>query len=90
MRTLTVVLAIIIVTLTTSPVFAEYGYQYNKKGTGYWRDNSNDGNPYNNANYIGLNNGYPRTTQYTPIPGNSSSPLLGRKNSGQYSRYTDN
>lgn len=35
--------------------FAEYEYNYNKKGTGYWRDNSNDGNPYNNANYLGMN-----------------------------------
>jgi len=22
---------------------------------GYWRDTSNDGNPHNNANYLGLN-----------------------------------
>ena len=24
--------------------------------TGHWRDTSGDGNPYNNANYLGLNN----------------------------------
>ena len=34
------------------------GYRYitrSDTGTSYWRDTSNDGNPYNNANYLGLN-----------------------------------
>lgn len=32
-----------------------FGY-YHQRGR-YYRDDSNDGNPYNNANYLGLNNG---------------------------------
>jgi len=38
-----------------APAFADYEYRVNKNGTGYFRDSSNDGNPYNNANYLGLN-----------------------------------
>lgn len=38
-----------------SNAFAEYGYHVNKRGTGYWRDDSNDGNPHNNANALGMN-----------------------------------
>lgn len=82
MRTLTVVLAIITVTLTTSPAFAEYRYQYNKKGTGYWRDNSNDGNPYNNANYVGLNN-------HHAVPNNNSTAYIVNRYGNGY-RYQDN
>ena len=43
------------------PAFA-YKYSYNRKTSkGYWRDNSNDGNFYNNANYIGLNGYRPKS-----------------------------
>lgn len=35
--------------------FAGYKYHVNKNGTGYFRDSSNDGNSWNNANTIGLN-----------------------------------
>jgi len=42
------------------PSQADYGYHYNKNGTGYYRDDSNDGNLYNNANYIGLNDSPPK------------------------------
>lgn len=41
--------------LISSSVFAEYGYHYSKNGTGYWRDDSNDGDPTNNANALGMN-----------------------------------
>jgi hypothetical protein len=53
-KKLVLVLALICVTV---PAFAGYSSQYNKRGTGYYRDNSNDGYSYNNANSLGMNNG---------------------------------
>lgn len=47
--------AILCVFAFAGSALANYGYHYNKYGTGYWRDDSNDGNPYNNANYLGMN-----------------------------------
>jgi hypothetical protein len=41
--------------LFSQSAFASYGYHVNKYGTGYFRDDSNDGDSYNNANSIGLN-----------------------------------
>jgi len=49
------IMVVVVLMLIASPAFADYGYQRNKYGTGYFRDNSNDGNQYNNANTIGLN-----------------------------------
>lgn len=45
----------VLVTVFSNSAFADYNYHVNKHGTGYWRDSSNDGNKYNNANSIGLN-----------------------------------
>ena len=45
--------------LVAVPAFAQYGYHYNKYGTGYWRDDSNDGSPYDNANALGMNDSSP-------------------------------
>lgn len=50
------ILSVFVLSILFTPLaHAEYGYHYNKKGTGYFRDDSNDGNSYNNANSIGLN-----------------------------------
>ena len=49
-------LALAVVTAFSSNAFAGYRYSFRRDtGTGYWRDTSNDGNPFNNANYLGLN-----------------------------------
>ena len=45
----------VLVTIFSNSAFADYGYHVNKYGTGYFRDDSNDGNKSNNANSIGLN-----------------------------------
>ena len=48
--------ALALVVAFSSDAFAGYKYIIRRDtGTGYWRDTSNDGNPYNNANYLGLN-----------------------------------
>lgn len=48
-------IAVAVLMLIAVPAFADYGYHYNKRGTGYFRDDSNDGNTYNNANTLGMN-----------------------------------
>jgi len=55
MRTIVLLIALVLVCGTA---FAEYGYNENSYGTGYFRDNSNDGNPYNNVNQGYTNHGY--------------------------------
>lgn len=52
------IVLVLVLLLVAVPAFADYGYYYNKKGTGYYRDRSNDGIQENNANYLGLNNTY--------------------------------
>lgn len=47
-------LTLFVLMVIATPAFA-YGYHTNKYGTGYYRDDSNDGNYYNNANYNGIN-----------------------------------
>gem|GEM_PF-6176824 len=49
------VVAAALVTVFSQAAFADYEYRVNKYGTGYFRDSSNDGNSWNNANSIGLN-----------------------------------
>lgn len=56
MKKLTIIATLLLIILTCQSAFADYGYHYNKRGTGYWRDDSNDGNSYNNANSLGMNN----------------------------------
>lgn len=51
---LLVVLAVSIIVFSHA-AFADYGYHVNKYGTGYFRDDSNDGNSWNNANNLGMN-----------------------------------
>ena len=56
-----ILIALVILLGVVTSAYAEYRYvndYYRGDGTrvsGYWRDSSNDGNSYNNANYIGLN-----------------------------------
>lgn len=59
-RLLLAVIAVAVTFTFVVPAFAaKYISGYTKKdGTyvsGHYRDTSNDGNPYNNANYLGLN-----------------------------------
>jgi hypothetical protein len=56
MKTLFAVSVSILILIICQSAFADYGYHYNKRGTGYYRDDSNDGNSYNNANSLGMNN----------------------------------
>lgn len=52
---------VVLFALIVSTAFAEIkyiqGYTRNDGGyvSGHYRDTSNDGNPYNNANYLGYN-----------------------------------
>jgi len=55
MKLATIIIFGVLCLFISQTAFAGYKYQTNKNGTGYWRDTSNDGNPYNNANYLGLN-----------------------------------
>ena len=54
MLRLLLVLLVSIVMFSQS-AFASYGYHVNKYGTGYFHDDSNDGDSSNNANTLGLN-----------------------------------
>jgi hypothetical protein len=62
MKKFMIAVAILIGLLTASNAFAEIKYinDYSRSdGTyvsGHFRDTSNDGNKYNNANYLGYNN----------------------------------
>ena len=51
-----IVLVLLAALFIADSAFADYGYHYNRRGTGYWRDDSNDGYQQNNANYLGMNN----------------------------------
>jgi hypothetical protein len=47
----TFLLVIVLLVAFTLPAFAQYGSHHGQ----YWRDDSNDGDSYNNANYRGMN-----------------------------------
>jgi len=60
-RTIMIAILLIVLAATTNG-YCEIRYvnpYFRSDGTyvsGCWKDTSHDGNPYNNANYLGLNN----------------------------------